>query len=166
MLVTFCLVPALASAIEFTGETYEEIAKLYDAQPLTDAVPLCESLIEYAGIISHLPELRALHQCSLHKVRQLQDQEELGRVETEQVQQVQDRTKVVTFSVLAEMNNFQSDRDVDFSDMMRDYLQQQLIFYNNISQRIRLALERFEPRNLQQQTTSAASASAAPPTSR
>ena len=57
---------------------------------------------------------------------------------------MQDRTTVVTYSVLAEMNNFQSDRDVDFSDMMRDYLQQQLIFYNNITQRIQLALERFD----------------------
>ena len=135
---------ALTQAIEFTGETYEEISKLYDTQPSNDSIPLCESLLEYAGIISHLPELRGLHQGAMNKVKHLQDQEELGRVETEQVQQVQDRTTVVTYAVLAEMNNFQSDRDVDFCDMMRDYLQQQLIFYQNITQRIQLALERFE----------------------
>ena len=76
---------ALTKAIEFAGETYEEIGKLYDTQPSNDLIPLCESLHEYAGIISHLPELRGLHQGAMNKVKYLQDQEELGRVETEQV---------------------------------------------------------------------------------
>ncbi|XP_075257606.1 sorting nexin-18-like [Convolutriloba macropyga] len=153
---------ALTKAIEFAGDTYEEIAKLYDTQPSNDAIPLCESLHEYAGIISHLPELRSLHQGATNKVKHLQDQEELGRVESEQVQQVQDRTTVVTYAVLAEMNNFQSDRDVDFSDMMRDYLQQQLIFYNNITQRIQLALERFDASRPQNASSSSSSSAMSP----
>ena len=51
--------------------------------------------------------------------------------ETE-VTSVLTRADTISYATLAEMNNFQRDRVVDFKTMMQNYLREQIDFYKNV----------------------------------
>ena len=51
--------------------------------------------------------------------------------ETE-VTSVLTRADTISYATVAEMNNFQKDRVIDFKAMMQNYLREQIDFYKNV----------------------------------
>ena len=55
----------LTAAIDRTGDTYREIGKMYEEQPMKDILPLMDSLGEYKGILQTFPDVLKVHEVHL-----------------------------------------------------------------------------------------------------
>ena len=49
-----------------------------------------------------------------------------------EIESVESRADVITYTVLAEMNHFQEHRVIDFRSYMQHYLQEQIAFYRQV----------------------------------
>lgn len=109
-----------------------------------------EALREYKGILSMFPDILlvqrvswTLRWLSLHSfhwiviILSLQSvtnkiQETAGQLSRQDVNRVQGRANVITFTLLAEMHHFQENRISDFSRIMQNYLEAQIDFYKQV----------------------------------
>jgi len=59
-------------------------------------------------------------------------QENAGMMTEVEIEAVESRADVITYTVLAEMNHFQEHRVIDFRNYMQQYLQEQIAFYRQV----------------------------------
>jgi sorting nexin-9/18/33 len=55
-----------------------------------------------------------------------------GKMDAEQFQGIKRRTDVISYSTMAEMTHFREEMVREYSDMMKEYLTQQIAFYNRV----------------------------------
>ncbi|ESO09196.1 hypothetical protein HELRODRAFT_109533 [Helobdella robusta] len=129
----------LSSAIQYTGKTYIEIALLFSVQPSKDLVNLMEGLQEYRGILSVFPDVLLVQRSTTNKI-----QENAGQLTRQEVNKIQSRADVITYTVLAEIQHFQVNRVTDFSNYMQAYLQGQIDFFKQITSKLEKSLNFFD----------------------
>ena len=134
----------LNQAIRHTSTTYENIGKLYEDQPRNDLEPLSDSLYEYKGLLSNWPDILQVHKGALNKKKEHLKLLDEGKVDSSASQSVFRRADIVSYATLAEMEYFQSERVVDFKEMMQTFLKEQIIFYEKITQTLRDNLNMYE----------------------
>ena len=52
----------LTTAIDYTGDAYNEIGTAFERQPSSDAYPLMDSLLEYRGLLNAYPDVLKIHE--------------------------------------------------------------------------------------------------------
>ncbi|CAG2064696.1 unnamed protein product, partial [Timema podura] len=65
------------------------------------------------------------------------------KMEQSQLVEVNRRTDTVSYALLAEINHFHSERNLDFKVAMQNYLDGQILFYEKIVTKLREALESY-----------------------
>ncbi|XP_030745585.1 sorting nexin lst-4 [Sitophilus oryzae] len=123
------------------GTTYLTIAKLYEEQGKIDWQPLFDKLYIYKGITANLPEVLNMQRMAEQKKK---DCERNPQVQQMALTDVRRRADVITYTVFAELNHFQQERDQDLKRALKDFLQDQLNFYKNIVTKIEDTLSQFE----------------------
>ncbi|XP_072382007.1 sorting nexin lst-4-like [Diabrotica undecimpunctata] len=123
------------------GTTYMTIAKLYGEQPKIDWQPLFDKLYIYKGITSDLPDILNLQKLSEQKKK---DCERNAQNPQTAIADIRRRADVLTYTVFAELNHFQNERDTDLRLTMKTFLQEQLNFYKNIVLKLEETLDKFE----------------------
>ena len=68
----------------------------------------------------------------MNKVRDCQRAQEEGRMSESELQAASGRADVISYCLLAEMSHFQQDRVVDFKDMIKHYLKEQIEFHKKV----------------------------------
>jgi hypothetical protein len=53
-------------------------------------------------------------------------------MESSQLPEVSRRTDVISYALLAEINQFHSERAIDFKLAMQNYLKEQIVFYQKV----------------------------------
>lgn len=134
----------LNEAIRHTSSTYENIGKLYEEQPKNDLEPLSDALYEYKGLLSNWPDILQVHKGAVGKKREHLKQMEEGRGDSSLSQSVFRRADIVSYATLAEIEYFQSERVVDFKIMMQNFLQEQIKFYENITETLKQNLSMYD----------------------
>ncbi|XP_062590061.1 sorting nexin-33-like [Saccostrea cucullata] len=134
----------LTAAIDYTGDTYNEIGNMYEKQPKEDLDPMLDVLFEYKGMLSTYPDVLKLHEGAIGKAKECERLKEEGRMPESDVTAVIQRADVISFGTLAEMNHFQRERVVDYKDMMTKFLTGQIKFYREITQKLESALQKFD----------------------
>lgn len=127
----------LIQAIRFTGDTYDAIAQLHEEQPKNDFEPMIDVLHEYKGMLGEFPDIFTVHKGALNKTKELQ------RVMTD-MSEVDQRMSVISYATLAEINHFKNEIVTDYNVMMKEYLNAQIQFYENIVMKLRDALGKYE----------------------
>ncbi|KAK3600278.1 hypothetical protein CHS0354_013705 [Potamilus streckersoni] len=122
----------LTSAIEFTGETYNQIGDMFEKQPVKDLEPMMDELFEYKGVLSAFPEVLKLHEGTIGKAKECQRLQQEGKMAESEVQSQLQRADVVSFGTLAEINHFQKERVREYKAMMQNYLTEQISFYSEV----------------------------------
>ncbi|GFS07825.1 sorting nexin [Elysia marginata] len=135
---------ALTAAIDYTGDAYNEIGEMFEKQPPREAYPLIEALYEYKGILQTYPEVLKVHEGAIGKAKECIKLQEEGKMNETEVTSVLTRADTISYATLAEMNNFQRDRVVDFKSMMQHYLREQIDFYKNLTQKLETALHHYD----------------------
>nr|XP_022342203.1 sorting nexin-33-like isoform X3 [Crassostrea virginica] len=134
----------LTAAIDYTGDTYNEIGDMYEKQPKEDLDHMLEVLFEYKGMLSTYPDVLKLHEGAIGKAKECERLKDEGRMPESDVTAVIQRSDVISYGTLAEMNHFQRERVTDYKEMMQKYLSGQIKFYREITQKLETALHRFD----------------------
>nr|CAD7458348.1 unnamed protein product [Timema tahoe] len=124
----------LAEAIKKTGDTYNQIGKLFEDQPKYDWEPLGDTLHLYKGILASFPDILTVHKGALQKRKECEKLSSDHKMEQSQLVEVNRRTDTVSYALLAEINHFHSERNLDFKVAMQNYLDGQILFYEKIFQ--------------------------------
>ncbi|XKL65289.1 hypothetical protein PGB90_008709 [Kerria lacca] len=135
---------SLMEAIKETGHAYFEIGKLFDDQPKQDWEPLGDMLHIYKGIISAYPDILTIHKGALQKRRECDKLTSEGKMDAAQLQEASKRTDVVSYSLLAEINNFHNEQISELNKIFKSFLTKQIEFHQNIVHQLQNALRRYE----------------------
>uniref|UniRef100_UPI00398E90CB sorting nexin-33 n=1 Tax=Pristiophorus japonicus TaxID=55135 RepID=UPI00398E90CB len=134
----------LNKAISNTGKAYEAIGELFAAQPKNDLFRMLDTLSLYQGLLSNFPDIIHVQKGAFAKVKDSQRMSDEGKMDQEQADGIKRRCRVVGFALQAEMNHFHKRRMVDFKRMMQSYLQEQILFYQRISQQLEQTLHLYD----------------------
>lgn len=134
----------LTNAIRTTSDIYMELGKMFEDQPKYDWEPLGDVLHIYKGIIASFPDILNVHKNALNKLKDCERLSHEGKMTASELKEVKKRTDVVSYALLAEINHFHNERALDFKGAMRSFLSEQIKFYQNIVDKLNVALMAYE----------------------
>lgn len=117
------------------------IGKLYEEQGKMDWLPLYDKLYIYKGITGYLPDVLHLQKLSEQKKK---DCEKNSQVQQVALADVRRRADVLTYTVFAELEHFQNERDTDLKLAMKNFLKEQVNFYKNVVSKLEDTLQKFD----------------------
>ncbi|XP_076116058.1 sorting nexin lst-4-like isoform X3 [Mytilus galloprovincialis] len=130
----------LTAAIDYTGDTYNQIGEMYAKQPEKDIDPMHDMLYEYKGILGVFPDVLKVHEGALSKARECVKLQEDGKMQENEVTNVIQQSDIISYGTMAEVQNFQRQRVADFKHTMQVYLSGQIEFYKEITKKLEDAL--------------------------
>ncbi|XP_015256886.1 PREDICTED: sorting nexin-9-like [Cyprinodon variegatus] len=133
----------LTNALTVAGKTYEEIAQIVAEQPQKDLHFLLETNSEYKGLLGCFPEILTVHKAAAEKVKEADRLVSAGRISSGDRKLMNQRLSCMSYSLQAEMNHFHSNRIYDYNRVLKFYLEQQVTFYQQITDKLREALNHF-----------------------
>lgn len=81
---------------------------------------------------------------ALTKVKESRRHVEEGKMEVQKADGIQDRCNTISFATLAEIHHFHQIRVRDFKSQMQHFLQQQIIFFQKVTQKLEEALHKYD----------------------
>ncbi|GFR06835.1 sorting nexin lst-4 [Trichonephila clavata] len=134
----------LTTAIKHTASVYDELGKMYEEQPKYDAEPMADVLHEYKGMLAAWPDVLHIQKSALNKVAEHKKLSEEGKISQDDVAAIDQRTDVISYATLAEINHFHNERVAYFKSMMETYLTAQIDFYQRITQKLQETLTYYQ----------------------
>ena len=134
----------LTRALDNTANTLYDIGEDYMLQPPKDLVPFAEKIKEYLSILSTFPDLVHIHKGAVAKVRESEKLKDESKIGASEVLEVTNRTITVSAALQGEILHFQRQRTSDFQNLMKDYLKEQISFYQNITKKLESTLSMYE----------------------
>ncbi|XP_054843526.1 sorting nexin-18 [Eublepharis macularius] len=134
----------LNQAIAFTGEAYDAIGELFADQPRQDLDPVMDLLALYQGHLANFPDIIHVQKGALTKVKESKRHVEEGKMEVQKADGIQDRCNIISFATLAEIHHFHKIRVRDFKSQMQHFLQQQILFFQKVTQKLEEALHKYD----------------------
>ncbi|XP_046406008.1 sorting nexin lst-4 [Ischnura elegans] len=134
----------LSSALKVTGETYNDIGKLFEEQPKADWEPLSDVLHIYKGLLSSFPDILSFHKGAIQKRKECERLTSDHKMDPNQLNDVARRTDVVSYALLAEMDHFHGESAEDINKAMRSFLIEQIAFYEKVVNRLKETLTAFD----------------------
>ncbi|KAI6651635.1 Sorting nexin-33-like [Oopsacas minuta] len=134
----------LTRALDHTAITLFDIGEDHVSQPPKDLVPFSENIKEYLSILSAFPDLVHIHKGAVAKVRESEKLKDESKIGASDVLDVTNRTITVSAALQSEILHFQRQRTIDFQGMMKEYLKQQIMFYQNIANKLQSTLDMYE----------------------
>ncbi|XP_021353279.1 sorting nexin lst-4-like isoform X2 [Mizuhopecten yessoensis] len=134
----------LTAAIDYTGDTYNQIGDMFEKQPRADLDPVLDVLYEYKGILSTFPDVLKIHEGAVGRAKECKKEQDEGKMSESDVQKVVNKADIITYGTMAQMSHFQAERVQDYKAMMQKYLKEQIQFYRNITQQLEETLVKFE----------------------
>ncbi|XP_040977506.1 sorting nexin-18 isoform X2 [Aquila chrysaetos chrysaetos] len=83
-------------------------------------------------------------QGALTKVKESKRHVEEGKMELQKAEGIQERCNIISFATLAEINHFHKIRVRDFKSQMQHFLQQQILFFQKVTQKLEEALHKYD----------------------
>ncbi|XP_060562601.1 sorting nexin lst-4-like isoform X2 [Ruditapes philippinarum] len=134
----------LTGAIDYVGDTYNNIGDLFEKQPKNDLEPLMDILNEYRGTLGQFPDVLKVHEGAIGKAKECVKQQGEGKMLESVVGTVTQRADIISFGTMAEINHFQHSRCEDFKATMKTFLTGQIKFYQEIANNLQTALDHVE----------------------
>lgn len=134
----------LTNAIKNTGVCYINVSRLFENQPKYDWMMLADKLHLYKGLTSNFPEILNLNKGALQKRKDCERLTGERKMDNAQLLEVQQRVEVVNYAVLAEINHFKVERTLDLKNTMKQFLKEQIQFYQNIVGELQNALNAYD----------------------
>ncbi|XP_053155744.1 sorting nexin-18 [Hemicordylus capensis] len=134
----------LNQAIAFTAEAYDAIGELFAEQPRQDLDPVMDLLALYQGHLANFPDIIHVQKGAITKVKESKRHVEEGKMELQKADGIQDRCNIISFATLAEIHHFHKIRVRDFKSQMQHFLQQQILFFQKVTQKLEEALHKYD----------------------
>lgn len=134
----------LSNSVGQAAGVFIGIGQLIGDQPKLDFIPFSDRLHIYRGILTGFPDVLAVHKGAMHKRKECERLTAEQKMGNAQLQEVNRRTDIMSYAVLAEMNHFRQERDVHLKETIKNLIQSQIVFYQEIIQRLQTAQRFFE----------------------
>ncbi|XP_040833469.1 sorting nexin-18 isoform X3 [Ochotona curzoniae] len=96
------------------------------------------------GHLANFPDIIHVQKGALTKVKESRRHVEEGKMEVQKADGIQDRCNTISFATLAEIHHFHQIRVRDFKSQMQHFLQQQIIFFQKVTQKLEEALHKYD----------------------
>lgn len=134
---------SLTEAIFFTAETYRDIGKMHAEQPRNDMLPALDMMKEYIGLLLEFPDVVDIHRGAASKVKECDKMKEECRIDLTEAASITARSESISAAVTSEIYHFQHERVIDFREMMKHFLDEQLNFYKEIIRKLEEARSQY-----------------------
>lgn len=134
----------LSTSVGQAAAVFIQLGQRFGDQPKLDWIPFCDRLHIYRGILSVWPDALAVQRAGIQKRKEcerLAGDQKMGNV---QLQEVNRRTDIMTYGVLAEMTHFRQERDTHLKATMRSLIAAQVEFYQEVVRKLQEAQQFFE----------------------
>uniref|UniRef100_A0A336LU90 CSON000917 protein n=1 Tax=Culicoides sonorensis TaxID=179676 RepID=A0A336LU90_CULSO len=135
---------ALSQAVGRTAAIYINIGQLFGEQPKRDWLPLSDRFHIYRGILLTYPDILAEHRNAMQKRKECERLTSDQKMGNSQLQEVNRRTDVMSYAVMAEVNQFRLHRDKNLKQTMNEFITAQIEFYKNIVEKLEEARSYFQ----------------------
>lgn len=133
---------ALSTALVTVGNTYSQIGNNYGEQAKADIYPLLDRLLLYRGIIQQMPDIVQFEKNAIQTFEEFQQRPE--KLEGRSLIEIAPRREIISHVTFAEINLFNKDKVDDITQYMKNFLQQQILFYTEITECLKRAYSNFE----------------------
>ncbi|TDG45446.1 hypothetical protein AWZ03_008069 [Drosophila navojoa] len=134
----------LSESVGRIGGIYIGIGQLFGDQPKQDWIPLSDRLHIYRGVLSCFPDIFSTHKGAIQKRKDCERSTAEGKMSNAQLQDVNRRTDVISYTVLAELTHFKSERDTHLKQTIRAFIAEQIKFYQAVVARLQEAHRQIE----------------------
>lgn len=132
----------LNEAIRQTSAAYEDISRLHEEEPKYDFEPMADMLHQYRGLLQGWPEILQLHKNTMNRRSEHERLLEENKIGDAEMVRVNQRSNVITYATLAEINHFHNERLTDFRQMLQVFLTAQINFHSDIVSKLQSALNK------------------------
>lgn len=135
---------SLSNSVGQTAGVYIGIGQLFEDQPKNDWIPLSDRLHIYKGVLTSFPYILGEQKNAVQHRRDCEKQTAEQKMSNAQLQEVIRRTDVMSYAVMAEMTHFRDERDTHLKATLREFISNQITFYQNIISRLQVAQHFFD----------------------
>lgn len=134
----------LSSSVGQAAGVFIGIGQVIGEQPKHDFIPFADCLHIYRGILGDFPDVLAVHKGAMNKRKECERLTSEQKMSNAQLHEVNRRTDIMSYAVLAEMSHFREERDDHLKRAMKSFIQEQITFYQEIITRLQGAQRFFE----------------------
>lgn len=134
----------LSNSVGQTAGVFISIGQLFGDQPKSDWIPFCDRLHIYRGVLGGFPDVLAVQRSAMQKRKECEKLTADQKMGNAQLQEVNRRTDIMSYAVMAEMNHFRSERDQHLKETMKNLIAAQIDFYHQIITKLHVAQRYFE----------------------
>lgn len=134
----------LSNSVGQSAGVFIGIGQLIGEQPKFDFIPFSDRLHIYRGILGYFPDVLAVHKSAMHKRKECERLTAEQKMKNAQLQEVNRRTDIMSYAVLSEMNHFRQERDVHLKETMKQFIEAQIAFYQEVVARLQTAQRFFQ----------------------
>ncbi|KAH8317014.1 hypothetical protein KR074_009125 [Drosophila pseudoananassae] len=134
----------LSESVGRIGGIFIGIGQAFGDQAKHDWIPLSDRLHIYRGVLNCFPDIFSTHKGAIQKRKECQRSHDEGKMSNPQLQDVNRRTDVVTYTVMAELTHFKSERDTHLKQTLKTFINEQIKFYQGVVARLQEAARQIE----------------------
>ncbi|KAH8270434.1 hypothetical protein KR018_010060 [Drosophila ironensis] len=112
------------------------IGQAFGEQPKLDWIPLSDRLHIYRGVLNCFPDIFSTHKGAIQKRKECERSTAEGKMSNAQLQDVNRRTDVVSYTVMAELTHFKNERDTHLKQTLKSFIAEQIKFYQGVVARL------------------------------
>ncbi|KAH8395258.1 hypothetical protein KR222_004390 [Zaprionus bogoriensis] len=135
---------ALSASVGRIGGIYIGIGQMFGDQSKHDWIPLADRLHIYRGVLNCFPDIFSTHKGAIQKRKDCERSTAENKMSNAQLQEVNRRTDIVSYTVLAELTHFKSQRDTHLKETLKAFIAEQIKFYQGVVGRLQEAHRQFE----------------------
>lgn len=134
----------LSNSVGKTAAVYIKIGNYCGDQPRFDWIPFSDRLHIYRGVLSCFPDVQAEHKNAIAKRKECEKMTAEQRMSNLQLQEVNRRTDIMSYTIMAELAHFREERDTHLRETMRNFIAEQVKFYQRIVEDLQATQKLFE----------------------
>ncbi|XP_017040382.1 sorting nexin-33 [Drosophila ficusphila] len=134
----------LSESVGRIGGIFIGIGQAFGDQPKHDWIPLSDRLHIYRGVLNCFPDIFSTHKGAIQKRKDCERLAGEGKMNNPQLHDVNRRTDVVSYTVLAELTHFKSERDTHLKHTLKNFIAEQIKFYQGVVARLQEASRQIE----------------------
>ncbi|XP_054734032.1 sorting nexin lst-4 [Anastrepha obliqua] len=134
----------LSESVGRVGGIFIGIGQLFGDQPKLDWIPFSDRLHIYRGVLNSFPDILSTHKGAMQKRKECERLTAEQKMSNAQMAEVNRRTDVISYAVMAEMSHFKQERDTHLKQALKSFIEEQIKFYSNVVSRLQEAHRQFD----------------------
>lgn len=134
----------LSNSVGHVAGIFISVGKMFEDQPKRDWQPFSDRLHIYRGILGNFPDILGEHKNAMQKRKECEKLTAEQKMGNAQLQEVNRRTDIMSYALMAELTHFRSERDTHLKQTIKELIASQIEFFQNIVSKLQTAQQYFD----------------------